>query len=197
MINLLPPDVKDGYRYARHNVVLRKWVVGCLVALAGLGVITTYGLLLLQQSTNHYNHKIAASEALFKKEDFSGTQAHVQDISNSLKLVVKVLGKEVLFSQLIKQIGASMPANAKLTGLDINGVQGGLDITANATDYKTATQVQVNLSDPANKIFEKADIVSIKCEDAPRADYPCQVTIRALFAKNNPFLFVNSKAAQP
>lgn len=197
MINLLPPDVKDGYRYARRNVLLRKWVVGCVIALVGLGVITTYGLLALQQSTNHYKHKIAASEALFKKEDFAGTQAHVQDISNSLKLAVKVLGKEVLFSQLIKQIGASMPANANLTGLDINGVQGGLDITANAVDYRTATQVQVNLSDPANKLFDKADIVSIKCDGVVSKAYPCQVTIRALFSKDNPFLFINSKAVQP
>jgi hypothetical protein len=197
MINLLPPDVKDDYRYARRNVTLRKWVIGCLIALAGLGVITTYGLLVLQQSTNRYNHKIAASEALFKKEDFTGTQAHVLDISNSLKLVVKVLGKEVLFSQLIKQIGASMPTNANLAGLDINGVQGGLDITADAIDYKTATQVQVNLADPANKIFDKADIVSIKCDGTANKAYPCEVTIRALFAKDNPFLFINSKAARP
>lgn len=196
MINLLPPDVKDSYRYARRNVSLRKWVIGCLVAFAGLGVITTYGLLVLQQSTNHYNHKIAASETLFKNEDFTGTQAHVQDISNSLKLVVKVLGKEVLFSQLIKQIGASMPTNANLTGLDINGVQGGLDITADAVDYKTATQVQVNLADPANKIFDSADIVNIKCDGAKSKAYPCQVTIRALFAKDNPFLFINNKAGR-
>jgi hypothetical protein len=90
-----------------------------------------------------------------------------------------------------------MPANANLTGLDINGVQGGLDITANAADYKTATQVQVNLSDPANKIFEKADIVDIKCDGSANANYPCQVTIRALFAKNNPFLFINNRAAKP
>ncbi len=189
--------MKDNYRYARRNVGLRKWAVGCAIALVGLGIITTYGLLVLQQSTNHYNHKIAASEAQFKKEDFTGAQTHVLDISNSLKLVVKVLGKEILFSQLIKQIGASMPANSILTGLDINGVQGGLDITANAVDYKTATQVQVNLSDPSNKIFDKADIVNINCDNAANKDYPCQVTIRALFAKNNPFLFINSKAAKP
>lgn len=197
MINLLPPDIKDGYRYAQRNMTLRKWVVGCMIALVGLGFIATYGLLALQKSTNYYNHKIAASEALFKKEDFAGTQAHVQDISNSLKLVVKVLGKEVLFSQLIKQIGASMPVNANLTGLDINGVQGGLDITADAADYKTATQVQVNLSDPANKIFDKADIVNIKCDGAKSKTYPCQVTVRALFTKDNPFLFINNKAARP
>lgn len=197
MINLLPSDVKDNYRYARRNVVLRKWVALFAAALVGLGIITTYGLFTLQQSINDYNHQIATSQALFKKEDFAGTQQKVQDISNSFKLVVKVLSKEVLFSQLIKQIGASMPDNAVLTGLNINQVQGGIDITAEATDYKTATQVQVNLSDPANKIFSRADIESIKCEGINDPPYHCQIAIRALFTNDNPFLFINSKATKP
>lgn len=195
MINLLPPDIKNSYKYARRNTRLRRWVVICLVALVGLGGLTTYGLLRLHQSTTDYQHQIAATEQLFKKENFSGTQKQVQDISNSLKLAVRVLSKEVLFSELIKQIGASMPNNANLTGLNINQVQGGLNITADATDYKTASQVQVNLSDPSNKIFSKADLESITCQNTTGANkkYPCVVIIRALFAKNNPFLFINGK----
>ena len=199
MINLLPPDVKSGYSYARRNVGLRRWVMICLVALVGLGGIATYGLLSLHQSTNRYNHQIATSQALFKKENFSNVQQQVQDISNSFRLVVKVLGQEVLFSQLIQQIGATMPNNANLTGLNISQVQGALDITAVATDYNTASQVQVNLADPANKIFSKADIVGITCNSntITNPHYPCTVTIRALFAANNPFLFINSRAAKP
>jgi Tfp pilus assembly protein PilN len=199
MINLLPPPVKDNYGYARRNVSLRKWVVLFAAALLGLGVIATYGLLTLQQSNTKYNKQIATNEALFKKEDFSGTQAQVQDISNSFKLVVKVLGQEVLFSQLLKQIASAIPPNAKLTGLNINQTQGGIDIAAVATNYSTATQVQVNLADPNNKIFSKADIVSVSCGGSGNTDpnYPCAVNIRALFANNNPYLFINSKKATP
>lgn len=197
MINLLPPDIKSQYRYARLNVGLRRWVIMFAIALVGLGIITTFGLLTIQRATVHYNKQIAASQAEFKREDFAGTQKQVQDISNSFKLVVQVLSKEVLFSQLIKQIGASMPKNANLTGLNINQVQGGIGLTANATDYKTATQVQVNLADPANKIFSKADIESIKCQGNPDPRYPCVITLRALFTNDNPFLFINSKAGKP
>ena len=197
MINLLPPEIKQGYRYARRNVQLGRWVIICLLALVGLGAITTYGLLNLHQSTTQSKNQIAAAEALFKKEDFSGTQKQVQDISSSFKLVVQVLSKEVLFSQLIKQIGASMPDNAYLTGLTISQIQGSLNITANATNYQAATQVQVNLADPANKIFSKADIESITCQSVVDPAYPCVVTIKALFATDNPFLFINSSVAKP
>jgi Tfp pilus assembly protein PilN len=195
MINLLPPEVKQGYRYARFNVGLRRWVLLCLVALIGMGGLATYGLLTLQQSTNNVSEQIASTQAAFQKENFSGTQTQVQDISNSFRLVVKVLGQEVLFSELIKQIAAAIPANANLTGLNIGQTTGGIDISAEAMDYNTATQVQVNLADPANKIFSKADIVSITCNNttATNPQYPCTVNLRALFAVNNPFLFINSK----
>ena len=197
MINLLPPEVKRSYHYARRNVVLRRWVVMCLVALVGLGILTTYGLLRLHQSTTHYSNQVAASQALFQKENFAGTQKQVQDISSSFKLVVKVLGQEVLFSQLLKQIAAIIPFNANLTGLNIIQTQGAIDITAITTDYKTATQVQVNLADPTNKIFSKADIVSITCSSSNALSplYPCTVNVRALFVTNNPFLFINSKGS--
>jgi Tfp pilus assembly protein PilN len=199
MINLLPPDVKESYRYARRNVTLRKWLVLFVVALVGLIGIGTYGLLTLQSSTNTYQHQIADQKKLFEKEDFEGTQADVRDISSSFKLVVKVLGQEVLFSKLIKQIAAAIPSDAKLTGLNINQTKGGLDITASATNYSAATQVQVNLSDPNNKIFSKADIVSITCGGSNASDphYPCTVNIRALFGSNNPYLFINSQGNNP
>jgi Tfp pilus assembly protein PilN len=195
MINLLPPEVKQSYHYARRNVQLRRWVMICLVALIGLGAITTYGLLRVHQLTNQNSRQIAATQHLFQKENFAGTQRQVQDISSSFKLVVKVLGQEVLFSQLLKQIAATIPPKANLTGLNINQTQGGIDISAVATDYNTATQVQVNLADPANKIFSKADIISVTCNSANNLNpkYPCTVNIRALFAANNPFLFINSK----
>lgn len=199
MINLMPPELKTGYTYARRNVALRKWAAAFLIAFVGLGALATYGLLTIRQSTAHYNNQIAATEKTFQQENSSGTQKRVKDISNNFKLAVKVLSQEVLFSQLIKQVAATIPYNANLTGLNINQTRGGIDISADATDYNTATQVQVNLADPNNKIFSKADIVSITCggNSTSSSAYPCTVSIRALFANNNPFLFINEKGAKP
>lgn len=197
MINLLPPTIKSGYRYASNNMQLRRWVFALLASFVGLGIIVTYGLLNIRQSTNEYADKITASETLLQQEKFSETQTKVKDISDSFKLAVQVLGQEVLFSELIKQIAAIIPTNANLLSLNINQVQGAIDISAIATDYNTATQVQVNLADPTNKIFSRADIVSISCggTTAINVAFPCTVNIRALFASNNPFLLINSKKA--
>jgi Tfp pilus assembly protein PilN len=195
MINLLPGEVKTSYYYARRNVGLRRWVAAFVVAFVGMGVIATYGLLTFHQQTMHYQGLIATGQTTLEKEHFTQTQAQVKTISNNYKLVVQVLSNEVLFSELIKQITATIPAKSNLTGFTINKAQGAIDISAIATDYTTATQVQINLADPANKIFSKADIVNVGCSTNENSNsiYPCTVSIHALFAPNNPFLFIASK----
>ena len=195
MINLLPPLVKENYRYGLRNTLLRRWAFACVAAVIGLGLIATYGLLTLQNSTNHFRAQVNSTQSQLEQQNLKGTEAHVKDLSSSLKLVVQVLSKEVLFSKLLKQIATVIPSQAVLTGLNINQTSGGIDITAAATDYDTATQVQVNLQDPANKIFSKADIVSINCTaNSPTDQYPCKIQLRALFSNNNPYLFINTKA---
>jgi hypothetical protein len=122
-----------------------------------------------------------------------GVQKQVTTISNNLKLVVQVLSKEILFSDLLKQLGTVTPSNVILTDLSISQTQGAIDITALTTNYAAATQLQVNLADPKNQIFSKADIVGINCPSDKLGDqYKCTATLRALFATNNPFLFISN-----
>src|SRR5579884_787831 len=108
MINLLPPELASGYRYARRNVVLQKWVLALAVALIGLLALGTYAMLTLHQSTVSYNNQVSSMTKQLSQEHLEATEKKVQDISSSLKLAVQVLSKEVLFSKLIQQIGAVM-----------------------------------------------------------------------------------------
>ncbi|HET7319959.1 MAG TPA: hypothetical protein VFI84_00055 [Candidatus Saccharimonadales bacterium] len=196
MINLLPPELKKSYRYGASNVALVRWVVAGIVSLAGLGVIGTYGWLTLHQDIDKYNSQINTTQSTLKLQKQKETYAQVQDISNNFRLVVQVLSKEVLFSKLLSQMATAMPSGSYLTDLTIGKTTGAIDITAQTVDQQTATQVQVNLSDPSNQIFAKADIVNITCaaKNAKDPTHPCVVNIRALFAQKNPFLFINQKA---
>lgn len=203
IINLLPPETKNQYRYARRNTRLVRWVVAMAFAFVGLAVISAGGIWYLHQTANAAQVQADAATASLKQQNQQEVQKQIKEIGDNIKLTVQVLSKEVLFSQLLKQIAVVTPSNAKLANLTIGQVQGGIDITANTTDYNAATQLQVNITDPANKIFSKADIVSINCSSTGTATdtvstYPCTVVIRALFADNNPFLFVtNAKKAKP
>jgi hypothetical protein len=200
MINLLPPEVKENISYARRNTMLRKWAFALLIGIGVMSGTVFVGNLFLRQSTRSLSAQVAQGTEQLKIQKLEETQKQVESISSSLKLVVQVLGREVLFSKLLQQIGSAMPRGAVLTNLSVTKLQGGIDLQAAATDYQTATQVQVNLQDPENKIFEKADIVSIQCASNTIVtggisdQYPCTVQIRALFTKNNPFLFINNKS---
>ncbi len=197
MINLLPPQSKENMVYARRNTRLRHWAMGLFLSILGIIVIVVAGQLYLQSSIHSYAAQVEQGKNQLKAQNLEDAQSKVQDLTDSLKLVVQVLSREILFSKLLAQIGSALPNGSVLTSLSINKVQGGLDLQAAATDYQTATQVQLNLQDPNNKIFEKADIINIQCStpaasksDPVKSQYPCTVQLRALFASNNPFSFI-------
>jgi len=194
MINLLPPETKEAYRYARHNRMLARWATACVLSLAGGALLAAGGYLYLSRSITTTTQQIASTNHQLQAQNLASVQKQVTTISNNLKLTVQVLSQEILFSKLLKQLASVMPNNAILTNLAITQAQGGIDITAQTTDYGTATQLQVNLADPKNQIFSKADIVSITCASgSDKSKYPCTVTLRALFATDNPFLFINDQ----
>lgn len=196
MINLLPPDLKETYRYGSRNRSLSRWLTVMLLCIAGAVVLTGGGYLYLNRSINSTNQQLAESQKQLSALHEGTVQKQVTDISNNLKLATQVLSKEILFSKLLKQLGAVTPNNAVLTNLSITQAQGGVELTAETTNYAAATQLQVNLADPKNQIFSQADIENITCgsgaSGTTSTQYPCSVTIRALFAKNNPFLFISN-----
>jgi hypothetical protein len=197
MINLLPPDLKQQYVYGRRNTILRRWAVAMAFGLAGVAVVTFAGLFVMEKSIVSYRKQVGDTNQLLSQEKLDETRQQTKDITDSIKLSVNVLSKEVLFSKLITQIGKVTPSNTSLTDLNIGKDQTSIEIKAVSSDYTSATQLQVNLADPANKIFSKADIQTISCTSGttdPR--YPCSVTIKALFNQNNPFLFINKNGAK-
>ena len=172
MINLLPTEIKDSYRHARANVHLLRWLCAFVIALVGLGLIGTAGVVYLRHATGDYQQQVASQQASLKEQKLEATKAKAKDISSSIKLAVRVLGNEVPFSKLLQQLATVTPPNVRLSALSISQTNGSLNISAVSTTYAAGTQLQVNLADPANKIFDKADIISIGCSDDSKSAYP-------------------------
>jgi len=201
MINLMPPEIKQSYAYAQKNQRLTKWVIVLLIGLIGIGLIGTYGWVSLHQSIKTTTQQVATIQNSLNKNHLTSTESKVATISNDFRLVVKVLSQEILFSKLLSQMAAIMPEGTNLTSLDITNTTSGagLNISAEATNYNLATQVQVNLNDPSNGIFSRSNLISITCDSksATNAAYPCTVNLIAQFAQNNQFLFINQKDSTP
>jgi len=199
MINLLPPEVKQDYRYARRNRRLVQWSLALFGVIVGVGLITGTGLFVMNTSANTYREHIATTQKKLASDNVAEVQKQVTTISGDLKLMLAVLSKEILFSKLLERLGTLTPSDVVLTNLTISQTVSAIDVTAQTASYSAATQLQVNLSDPTNQLFSKADIVSITCASgnaATNTKYPCVATIRAQFTQNNPFLFINGGKAK-
>lgn len=198
MINLLPNTFKDDIVFARRNTQLLRASGGVLAVIIGAVLLVGAGNLYLVRETKSYNIAAEQTAKALEAQDLTATKTRIQELSNGLKLILQVLSKEVLFSKLLKQAGAVMPEGSVLSTIEISEVEGGIDINAFAKDYQTATQVQLNLADPDNKLFEKVDIIQVTCGGTAEksGQYPCSVGLRALFADNNPYLFINNETKE-
>ncbi|HLG90811.1 MAG TPA: hypothetical protein VI336_01465 [Candidatus Saccharimonadales bacterium] len=191
MINLLPNDYKLGLRYGRLNIRLSQWLGISTVIIAGLVLVLGVGWLYMGQQIKDLNRSIATTEGQLKTQDLEEVREQADEISQNIKVINKVLGREIRFSSLIQDIGKVMPPGAVLTTLTLSEkVTGAVDLNAGVTNSDTAAQIAVNLSDPKNNIFAKVDIVNVICSSEPVV-YPCTATLRALFDKQTPERFLN------
>lgn len=201
MINLLPSDIKQSLAFAHHNTKLIKVIIGLGIGIAGIIVIIGAGYLYLQQEVNAAKNSIEDSEASLAQQNEAATIARAQEISSSLKLVVDVLSQEILFSKLLRQVGSVMPPNTVLQDLSLsNELTGALDLQVGAANYDAATQVQVNLEQRPDSIFERADLNNISCKTAGTGAgslennaYPCTASLTAIFSKDSDFTLLGGK----
>lgn len=189
LLNLMPPDAKTSIAYARHNTRLVHWTIGCLMIIVAMAATVVLGSFYIDNSKHNLTKSIEQTKNTISTQKLDKIQAEAQNLSGGVKLIVQVLSKEIQFSKLLEQLGGLMPTGATLGNVQLSSkVNGALDLTANAVDYQSATQVQVNLQDPKNNLFEKVDTISVTCTDgAPSSSgivdsrYKCQIIVRALF----------------
>jgi len=197
MINLIPTEYRKDILYARQNATLRGWILVLSISLVGVIIIVACGFLFLQNEVRNQSKTLASSQANLKSQDIEGTTKKLDEISTNTKLILQVLDREILFSKLLRQLGSILPANTALQQIEIADLKGGLELQAGASSIESATQLQLNLQDPNNKIFQKADIENINCTK-PKEDsqYPCTVQLRALFNDSNPYKYITGGNGQ-
>jgi hypothetical protein len=199
MINLMPPAHKETISYARKNTYLVSWLIGVIIAALGVVLVAGGGLYYLRADVTAYNKSAEATSVILKSQDQEEIINRVSELSGNLKLVVDVLSSEVLFSKLITEIGNIMPPGTVLAGLTLDSkLVGGIDLAILATSYESGVQAQINLADPENGIFSRADIGEVRCDFSEPNTYPCSATMRVLFSKDNStFLKLNQNRGQP
>lgn len=207
MINLMPAELKEQMVYGRRNRMLLRWCIASIIGIVGMGGIVLFGQVYIDNSEKNLQANVATINERIVREKLPESQKEYEALASGVKTVVQILSKQLLFSQLVPQIGTALPEGAVLTGLTLTPEDVAIDLQVAAKDESIAAQTQVNFSDPRNQLFDKADIVSLSCSQpsttttpttttpATSSAYPCSVNLKVLYKKDANFLFLNSLGA--
>ena len=190
MINMLPAEYVETIRHSKNNENILRWMGASLAATFVLIIILASGWLYLNHEVKTLSSQIATGKNELVAQNLKGVKKDASEISNDIKTINQVLGKEIRFSKLIQSIGQVMPPGAVLDGLTLTKADGSIDLAASAKDYKSGAQIAVNLSDKQNGIFSRADIISLTCTSADTT-YKCSIVLKALFSKDSQAKFLN------
>jgi uncharacterized membrane protein len=190
MINLLPPEYRSKMHYGRLDARLQRWLVIGVLVIGAMIIVLIAGWFYINKQVTDLNKSVIATQDLLESKSLVNVRKQSEEISQNIKIINKVLGREIRFSALIQEVGKVMPAGTVLGSLSLSKANGAVDITADTKSYASAAQIAVNLSDPKNNIFAKVDVVSISCSGDNKT-YPCTATYKALFGKDTQIRFLN------
>lgn len=192
MIDLLPSSIKTSRAFGRKNGRLLRLNAALLLAVFGILVIGATGYFFINYATVSATETKKRAEELIASTELDKASKEYKAFSNNLKTVVQILNNQILFSKLLQQIGGVTPIGATLNSISLSGSDSALDLDFSTTSSNIAPTIQVNLEDPQNQLFEKADIVQVNCTTDSDGSEDCNVQLRALFKKDAKFLFLNS-----
>ncbi|MDB5176673.1 MAG: hypothetical protein JWN75_341 [Candidatus Saccharibacteria bacterium] len=185
MINLLPDDTKRDIRAARMNVVLVRYMLLTLGALAALVAFCGLFFVILQTTqskavtTNVDNGTKAAS--------FSAVRKSADEYRNNLSVASKILDNSVNYTSVIFEITKLLPSGVILDNLTLTAADFGqqTSFSVHAKSYDKATELKKNFQD--SKLFTNVFFQNLtdgtSTDSKSTNKYPIAVTISAKLNK--------------
>lgn len=118
MINLMPDNAKKEIRAARMNVILSRYIIVILFAFSFLALLLAGSYFVLTQTKNAALQLTDANAT--KAEVYASTKAQVDALSGSLSQTKTILNDEVLYSNVLMNIGQQMPAGTVLSSITLD-----------------------------------------------------------------------------
>lgn len=180
MINLLPDTQKIEIRSARVNVVLTRYIVIILLAFAFLAALLAGSYVVLSQTKSTAEKRIALNSA---KTEADTTKAQVDALSASLSQTKTILDQEVLYSNVLMNIGQQMPTGTVLASVSLNSASfTGTPITLKAYAKTTDDAVALRQKFQSTPIFTNVNFDSVT-DAAGIAGYPVSVSMTLVVTK--------------
>jgi Tfp pilus assembly protein PilN len=181
MINLMPDDAKKEIRSARVNMILTRYIFIILFAFGFLILLLGGSYVVLTQTKASAQRLIDTNGT--KAEVYSTTKAQVDALSSRLSETKSILNKEILYSNVLMNIGRQMPAGTVIDSIVLDTASfAGTPITLKAYAKTTNAAVALREKFQSSPIFTKVNFESIS--DTTGIDgYPVSVSMTLTVTK--------------
>jgi hypothetical protein len=184
MINLLPDETKRDIRAARMNVVLLRYNLITLGAVALLA-----GFCLLFYVILHNNQSMAentTNDNSLKAASYNDVRKAADEYRNNLSIASKILNNGITYTDVINSITKLVPSGVILDSINLTSTQLGqqTSFSAHAKTYENATKLKENFqSSPLYSNVYFQTLSSGATDGTSTADYTIAVTISAKLNK--------------
>lgn len=179
MINLLPDTSKHEIRAARANVVLLRYNLFTLLAIALLAIICILFYVILHNSQSNAVSTSTDNNAIVASYDDTRKQA--DEYRNNLSIAKAILANGANYTDVIFAITKLLPSGVILDGITINAADFGqqTSFTAHAKTYDKATELKKNFQD--SSMFSNVYFQNLSDDSSAGAttDYPITITLSA------------------
>jgi len=181
MINLLPGDAKKEIRSARINVVLTRYIIVILFASGFLVLLLTGSYVVLTQAKAGNELLIDASDT--RAEVYSSTKAQVDSLSGSLSQAKTILDQEILYSNVLINIGQLMPTGTVLEKIELSAESfTGTPVSMKAYAKTNNDAVVLRERFQSSPIFSNVNFTSIS-DSAGISGYPVSIAMTVTITK--------------
>jgi Tfp pilus assembly protein PilN len=176
MINLLPEDYKKEVRAARANVVLLRYNIATLIAIAFL--VAACGVFYVLLSQNKQSAEESNTSNLSKASSYQDTKKQADEYRSNLATAKKILANEVNYTGVIFGITSLLPNGVVLDNINLTAADFGSQtvFAAHAKDYASITKLKQNFQN--SKLFSNVYFQTINDGGTgSTGSYPISVNI--------------------
>jgi Tfp pilus assembly protein PilN len=182
MINLLPTDSKEEIRAARTNLILVRYIIILVAAVAFImgAMYATYAVL---GFTKQNSEQIIESNDV-KADVYSTTKAQVDTLSASLAQTKLLFDEEVKYSKVFVNIAQSMPAGTVFGKIALTDASfKGSPTTAKVYAKTSADAVMLRQNFQKSPMFTNVTFQSIVESGGGIEGYPVSVDMTFILTK--------------
>ncbi len=180
MINLLPPDIKKQTSAARTNLLLLRYTILLLGAVAFL--LAAIGLVYVYLGNAKSTAEETIADNIARAGDYGSVETDANAFRQNLANAKQILDSDIKYTKVILEIANVLPSGIVLDTLSLDSQTFGTPTTlaANARDYATVLRLKDSLQ--ASSIFSNVSIQTIS--DGGSGDYPLTVTFSVTIRKD-------------